>query len=64
MVFLLWMAAEHPYIALAIVGILTVLFVLLARTIVRALGRLFGRLGGKASAAPAPGATAAPGSAR
>ncbi len=43
-VFLLWMAARHPYITLAIVAALVVLFVLLLRTIFRAFARLFRRL--------------------
>lgn len=42
-VFLLWMAAHHPYITLAIVAALAALFVLFLRAIFRALARLFCR---------------------
>ncbi len=63
-VFLLWMAAEHPYITLVIVAVVAALFVVLVHTIFRALGSLFARLRGKGRAAPQPGATAAQGSTR
>ena len=61
-VFLLWMAASHPYIALAIVAVLAVGFLLLARVIFRGLRRLLARLRGRSDAAPAAGPTTAAGS--
>lgn len=51
-VFLLWMAARHPYITLVIVALLTVAFFLLLRTIFRTLGSLFRRLRGRPAAPP------------
>ncbi len=56
---LLWMAASHPYITLAILAVLVVVFVLLLRVILDALLRLLRRLSGRSGAAPAPGPTAA-----
>lgn len=53
-VFLLWMAANHPYITLGIVGVITVCFILLLRVIFRALRGLFSRLRGRPVAAPTP----------
>jgi uncharacterized membrane protein len=40
-VFLIWMAANHPYITLGIVALLTVALFLLLRAILRGLRRLF-----------------------
>ncbi len=57
-VFLLWMAAAHPYITLCIVAALATLFFLLLRTIFRTLASLFARLRRRAQASPAPGSTA------
>ena len=56
---LLWMTASHPYITLAILAVLVVIFVLLARVILDALRRLLRRLSGRSGAAPDPGPTAA-----
>lgn len=42
-VFLLWMAARHPYITLVIVAALMVIFIRLIRTIFRGMKRLFQR---------------------
>ncbi len=55
---LLWMAASHPYITLAILAVLVVIFVLLARVILDALRRMLRRLSGRSGAAPAPRTTA------
>ncbi len=55
-VLLLWLAAKHPYITLAIVAALAVVFFLLLRSIFFALSRLFSRLRGRPSAAPATSA--------
>jgi uncharacterized membrane protein len=52
-VFLLWMAAHHPYITIGIVGVLAVCFIVLLRFIFRALRTLFVRLRGRPLPAPA-----------
>ena len=56
---LLWMAASHPYITLAILAVLVVIFVLLLRVILDALRRLLRRLSGRSGATPTAGPTAA-----
>ncbi len=40
-IFLTWFATQHPYLAIAIVGILLVVIVVLVRWVVRSLRALF-----------------------
>ena len=56
---LLWMAASYPYITLAFLAVLVVMFVLLVRVILDALRQLLRRLGGRSGATPAGPTTAA-----
>lgn len=56
-VFLIWMAASHPYITLVIVCAAAVVFFLLLRVIYRTLRRLFARLRGRREQAPAASST-------
>ena len=54
-VLLLWMAASHPYLTLAILAALVVVFILLVRVILGGLRRLLARLRGPSGAAPSAG---------
>ena len=54
-VLLLWMAASHPYLTLAILAALVVVFILLVRVILGGLRRLLAGLRGPSGAAPSAG---------
>ena len=54
-VLLLWMAASHPYLTLAILAALVVIFILLVRVILGGLRRLLARLRKPSGAAPSAG---------
>ena len=63
-VVLLWMAALHPYLTLAILAALVVVFILLLRVILRGLRRLLARLRGPLGAPPSAGTRTAASSPR
>ena len=63
-VLLLWMAASHPYLTLAILAALVVVFILLLRVILGGLQQLLARLRGPSGAAPSAGPRSAASSPR